>query len=164
MKVFYASALIVMSFHASALQNSHLNDFANIFDKYCYSFKSNHNAAGSLLEKDGHTRNPEFQDAYEILIGSIDYAVTPQNYDCTADVLVKHNGKSLFKHSELNNYLVKEFDLVEVSTSSFDDVAINNRNTQIRQTDYTGPSGNNFRLLFPLDNQESYYMTFTIDW
>lgn len=164
MKVFCASALILMSFYTSAVQNSHLNDFTNIFDKYCFAFKGNHSAAGALLEKDGHTRNPEFQDAYEIVIGTIDYAVTPQNYDCTADVLVKHNGKSLFTHAELRNYLMKEFELIEVSSSSFDDVAINNRNTQILQTDYAGPSGNTFRLLFPLDNQESYYMTFTIDW
>ena len=164
MKVFYVSALILMSFHASAAQNSHLNDFANIFDKYCFDFKNDHSAAGALLEKDGHTRNPEFQDAYEIVIGTIDYAVTPQNYDCTADVLVKRNGKSLFTHAELNKYLMKEFELTETSRSSFDDVALNNRNTQIRQTDYSAPSGHNYRLLFPLDNQESYYMTFTIDW
>jgi hypothetical protein len=164
MKVFYASALILMSFYASATQNSHLNNFATIFDKYCLAFKDDHSASGGRLEKDGHTRNPEFLDAYEIIIDTIDYAVTPQNYDCTADVLVKRNGKSLFTHTELNTYLMKEFELTESSTSSFDDVALNNRNTQIRQTDYTGPSGKSFRLLFPIDNQESYYMTFTIDW
>lgn len=153
-----------MSFNASAVQNSHLNDFANIFEKYCFAFKDNHKKAGELLEREGHSRNPEFQDAYEIIIGSIDYAVTPQSYDCTADVLVKHDGKSLFTHAELSTYLVSEFSLVESAKSTFEDVALNNENTKIRQTDYTDPSGSTYRLLFPLDNQESYYMTFTVDW
>ncbi|RVU86268.1 hypothetical protein EOL70_02115 [Leucothrix sargassi] len=164
MKVFCASALLMMSSIASATENSHLQNFTNIFDRYCYAFKGDHSSSGVLLEKDGHNRNPTFQDAYEILIGSIDYAVTPQQYDCTTDVLVKHKGQLLFTHDALNKHLVKAFNLIEVSTSSFEDVALNNQNTLIRQTDYKGPAGNNYRLLFPLDNQASYYMTFTIDW
>ena len=164
MKVCFASALVLMSFSVSANQNTHLEDFAGIFGKYCYERRDDHSALGVLLERDGYLRNPTFQDAYEIVVGSIDYAVTPQNYDCTADVLVKHNGESLYSHKELSSYLMKEFNLSEVSQTSFEDVAINNRSTRILQTDYSSTSGHILRLLFPLDNQESYYMTFTIDW
>jgi len=164
MKVLYATALILMSFHVSANQNPHVNDFINIFKKHCFAFKNNPDAAGTFLESRGYKRNPEFQDAYEILVGNIDYAVTPQHYDCTADVLVMHTGKRLFGYNELNSALKRTFGLTEINNRIFQDVALDNKNTKIQQTDYSGRGGHRFRLLYPKTNQNNYYMTFTIDW
>ncbi len=164
MKVLYATALLLMSTHVSANQKSHVSDFVNIFKQYCFAFKDNPKAATTFLETRGLHRNPEFNDAYEIMIGEIDYAVTPQDMDCTADVLVRHRVGQLFTLTDISNSLKSTFGLTEVSTRYFQDVALNNRDTKIQQTDYTGRGGHKYRLLYPIDNQDSYYMTFTIDW
>ena len=164
MKVLYATALILMSFHVSATPNHHITDFVNIFKQYCFNFKGNSKGASTFLEKRGLRRNPEYQDAYEIVVGGIDFAVTPQQIDCTADVLVKSRAGTLFSRKEINDTLKKTFNLTENESQYFQDVALNNKNTKIQQTDYTGRHGYKYRLLYPLSNQHSYYMTFTIEW
>ena len=164
MKVLYATAFILMSFHVSANPKNHVSDFVNIFKQYCFSFKDNPKAASTFLESRGLRRNPEFQDAYEIIIGDVDYAVTPQQMDCTADVVIKHRFGQLFSRTDIHNSLKSNFGLTEVATQYFQDVALNNRDTKIQQTDYTGRGGYKYRLLYPMNNQDSYYMTFTIDW
>lgn len=164
MKVLYATALLLMSFHVSANQNTHTIDFIKIFKDFCYSYKNNPKGSTSALERSGLSRNPEFQDAYEILIGEVDYAVTPQQRDCTADVLVRHRNGLLFTRTEINNQLKLAFSLDEEDSRYFQDVALNNENTRIRQTDYIGRDGFRYRLLYPENNQSSYYMTFTVEW
>jgi hypothetical protein len=164
MKVLYATALILMSFHVSATPKSHVSDFVSIFKQYCFSFKDNPKGATNFLESRGLRRNPEFQDAYEIVIGDVDYAVTPQVMDCTADVLIKSRTRKLFSRTEISNRLKSIFGLSEVGTQYFQDIALNNKDTKIQQTDYTGRGGYKYRLLYPMNNQDSYYMTFTIDW
>ena len=164
MKVLYATTLILMSFHVSANPKSHVSDFVNIFKQYCFSFKDNPEDATTFLESRGLRRNSEFLDAYEIVIDDIDYAVTPQQLDCTADVLVRHRIGQLFSLADISNNLKSTFGLTEVGTQYFQDVALNNRDTKIQQTDYTDRAGYKYRLLYPVNNQGSYYMTFTIDW
>jgi hypothetical protein len=164
MKYLYATAFIFMSFHIKALPDNHMNDFVNLFDQYCYSFKDKPKSTQhKYLEKMGHKINPEY-DAYEILIGGIDYAITPQYIDCTTDVLLKHQNSTLFTLDQIDALLTQRFQLNQVSSRSFQDVALNNQNTLIQQRDYVDDSGLNFRLLYPSDNQDSYYMTFTIEW
>ncbi|PID46777.1 MAG: hypothetical protein CSB47_02330 [Proteobacteria bacterium] len=164
MKTLYAAALILMSFHVSAAPNTHLTEFVKIFNDFCFNYKHNPRGAVNALESRGLKRNPQFQDAYEILIDGIDYAVTPQQLDCTADVLVGNRTNVLFSRNEINKRLKTAFNLTERRTRYFDDVALNNKNTRIRQTDYIGKDGFKYRLLYPETNQNSYYMTFTIDW
>ena len=163
MKYLYATAFIFMSFHVTAMPKNHLNDFVNLFDQYCYSFKGKPNKTVSHLEKMGHELNPDY-DAYEILIGGIDYAITPQHNDCTTDVLLRHGEGTLFTFDQIDKMLTQKFNLTLVSSRSFQDVALNNKNTQIQQRDYRDVAGMDYRLLYPSDNQDSYYMTFTIDW
>ena len=163
MKYLYATAFICMSFHVTAISNNHLNDFVSLFDQYCYSFKDNPKSTKSFLEKMGHTLNPDY-DAYEILIDGIDYAITPQTKDCTTDVLLKHKKGYLFSLEQIDEILTQKFNLTEVSNRSFQDVALNNQNTVIKQRDYKDAEGHSYRLLYPTDNQDSYYMTFTIEW
>jgi len=163
MKYLYATALIFMSFHVSAIPASHLNDFVSLFDKYCYSFKGRPNKTVSQLEKMGYKINPDF-DAYEIFIDGIDYAITPQTDDCTTDVLLKHDSETLFTFDQIDKVLTQKFNLTLISSRSFQDIALNNKNTTIQQRDYRDGAGHGFRLLYPSDNQDSYYMTFTIEW
>ena len=164
MKYLYATAFICMSFHLSAIpSNNHLNDFVNLFDRYCYAFKNTPNKTVSHLEEMGHTVNPDY-DAYEILIDGIDYAITPQPSDCTTDVLLRHKTGTLFTLDQIHNFLTEKFKLTLVSSRSFQDVALNNQNTTIQQKDYRDSAGHGYRLLYPSDNQDSYYMTFTIEW
>ena len=164
MKYLYATAFIFISFHLSATpSNNHLNDFVSLFDRYCYSFKDAPKKTVSYLEEMGHTVNPDY-DAYEILIDGIDYAITPQASDCTTDVLLKHKTGTLFTLEQVDNYLTEKFKLSLVSRRSFQDVALNNQNTVIQQRDYRDTAGHRYRLLYPSDNQDSYYMTFTIEW
>lgn len=162
MKYLYATAFIFLSLHVSAA-DSHLNSFVSLFDKYCYSFKSKPSATRSFLEKMGHKLNTEY-DAYEIFINGIDYAVTPQPKDCTTDVLLRHKKGTLFTLDQINKLLTQKFNLTLVSSRSFQDVALNNQNTMIQQRDYRDGIGHGYRLLYPSDNQDSYYMTFTIEW
>ncbi len=164
MKYLYATAFIFMSFHITALPDNHMNDFVNLFDQYCYSFKDKPKSSQhAYLEKQGHKINPDY-DAYEILIDGIDYAITPQYRDCTTDVLLKHQNSILFTLDQIDSLLKQRFKLNQVSSRSFTDVALNNQNTLIQQRDYTDGEGLSFRLLYPSDNQDSYYMTFTIEW
>lgn len=163
MKYLYATAFIFMSFHVSATPNDHLNDFVSLFDEYCYSFKDSPKSTQTHLEKRGYTLNKEY-DAYEILIDGIDYAITPQSKDCTTDVLLKHSKGTLFTLDQIDNMLTQKFSLTLLSNRSFEDVALNNKNTVIQQRDYRDGVGHGYRLLYPSDNQDSYYMTFTIEW
>ena len=163
MKYLYASAFILMSFHVSAVTNNSLNDFVNLFDEYCYSFKNKPTAAHSYLMKMGYKINPDY-DAYEILIDEVDFAITPQDSDCTTDVLLKHQRGTLFTLGQIDGFLSQKFELNQVNARSFHDVALNNQNTLIQQRDYQDSEGHNYRLLYPSDNQDSYYMTFTIEW
>mgnify|MGYP000197483747 FL=1 len=165
MKVLYTIVLLLTSLVASADQGSGGADFVNIFHKYCYAFKDRNAASAEKnLERSGKFRNPQFEDAYEIFVGSVDYAVTPQNHDCTTDVLLKRNGRVLFSQSQIMSQLIKLYGLKETNRRIFQDVALNNRNTKIQQTDFIGNTGHSYRMLYPLNNQDSYYMTFTIDW
>jgi len=163
MKYLYATAFIFISFHASAATTNHLNDFVSLFDEYCYSFKEKPNATRSHLEKMGHKLNPDY-DAYEILIDDIDYAVTPQSKDCTTDVLLRRSNGTLFTLDQIDKTLTQKFGLSSTGNRSFQDVALNNQNTVIQQKDYRDDVGYIYRLLYPSDNQDSYYMTFTIEW
>jgi len=163
MKYLYATAFIFMSFHVSAAPNNQLNDFVSLFDEYCYSFKDRPKSTRSYLEKRGHTLNKEY-DAYEIIIDGIDYAITPQSKDCTTDVLLKHSKGTLFTLDQIDAMLSQKFSLTLVSNRSFEDVALNNQNTVIQQRDYRDGVGHGYRLLYPSNNQDSYYMTFTIEW
>jgi len=163
MKYLYATAFIFMSFHVSAIPNNYLNDFVSLFDKYCYSFKGSPNKTVSYLEKRGYKINPDF-DAYEIFIDGIDYAITPQIDDCTTDVLLSHDEGPLFTFEQIDRILTQKFNLTLVSSRSFQDIALNNKDTKIQQRDYSDGAGHGYRLLYPSDNQDSYYMTFTIEW
>jgi len=163
MKYLYATAFIFLSFHVSAIPNSHLSDFVSLFDKYCYSFKGKPNKTVSYLENRGYKINPDF-DAYEIFIEGIDYAITPQAHDCTTDVLLRHDTTTLFTFAQIDKVLTQKFKLVPVSSRSFQDIALNNKNTKIQQRDYRDGEGYGYRLLYPRDNQDSYYMTFTVEW
>jgi len=163
MKYLYASAFIFICFHVSAIPNNHVNDFVKLFDQYCYSFKDKPTATRSYLEKMGHTLNPDY-DAYEILIDGVDYAITPQTDDCTTDVLIRQSKGVLFSLDQIDRLLIQRFKLTPVSSRSFQDVALNNQNTMIQQRDYRDNIGHGYRLLYPSDNQGSYYMTFTIEW
>ena len=163
MKFLYATAFIFASFHLSANPNTHTNDFVGLFDQYCYSFKDKPNSAHKHLRQTGHVINPDY-DAYEILIDGIDYALPPQPEDCTTDVLLRHNKRTLFTLDQIEKALSKKFHLTRIGSRSFQDVALNNQNTQIQQRDYRDGLGHSYRLLYPSDNQDSYYMTFTIDW
>lgn len=163
MKCLYATAFIVMSFHTTAIAHNHLNDFVNLFDQFCYSFKDKPQSTRPYLEKMGHKLNPDY-DAYEILIRGVDYAITPQSRDCTTDVLLKHKQGTLFTLNQIDTMLTQKFQLTEISKRNFHDVALNNQNTTIQQRDYRDSAGHGYRLLYPSDNQDSYYMTFTIEW
>ena len=163
MKYLYATAFIILSSYVSAAPNNHLNEFVRLFDDYCYSFKDKPNLTHSHLKKMGHKYIAEYE-AYEILIDDIDYAVTPQKKDCTTDVLLKHKNRTLFNLEQIEPQLLKKFQLTPVSNRSFQDVALNNQNTLILQRDYQDDDGRKYRLLYPSDNQDSYYMTFTIQW
>ena len=163
MKYLYATAFIFMSFHVSAIPNNYLNDFVSLFDKYCYSFKGSQNKTVSYLKKRGYKINPDF-DAYEIFIDGIDYAITPQIDDCTTDVLLSHDEGPLFTFEQIDRILTQKFNLTLVSSRSFQDIALNNKDTKIQQRDYSDGAGHGYRLLYPSDNQDSYYMTFTIEW
>ncbi|MGB1311518.1 MAG: hypothetical protein ACPG47_09915 [Leucothrix sp.] len=163
MKYLYATAFIIMSYPAVAATDKHLNDFVSLFDQYCYAFKDKPNQTSYNLDSLGYTRNPQY-DAYEILIDGIDYAITPQPNDCTTDVLVDSKKGKLFTLDQIENSLTDQFSLTLVSSRSFQDVALNNQDTEILQRDYRDGAGHNYRLLYPSDNQDNYYMTFTIEW
>ena len=163
MRILLAAILIASACQASAHNNPHVVEFVDLFKKYCYVSDSNL-AVERRLIRDGYNRNEEFLDAYEIVIGSVDYAITPLPDDCTADVRLLHSGKLLFSQKELINRLRSEFALTEVESRKFDDIALNNKNTIILQSNFSDAKERTYRLLYPENNQASYYMTLTLRW
>jgi len=163
MRILLSICLLLAAYPALSHTNVHAIEFVNLFKKYCHASENNL-AVEKRLRSDGHKRNEEFLDAYEILIGSIDYAITPLPDDCTADVRLIHDGKLLFTQTELVDLIRKEFSLTEIETREFEDTALNNKNTIILQSNFTDPGERTYRLLYPENNQASYYMTLTLRW
>jgi len=163
MRMLLSALLLTIACQASAHTNIHVVEFVDLFKRYCHASESNL-AVEKRLRKDGHKRNQEFYDAYEIMIGGVDYAITPLPDDCTADVRLIHRGKLLFTQTELVDLLIKEFALTEVESRKFDDIALNNKNTVVLQSNFTDKIERSYRLLYPENNQASYYMTLTLRW
>jgi len=170
-KIVYISLL----FGALALQgctsstdnsNNTLSTFLAVHSEYCDAEFSHPSALSNALSKDtNYEALVEFDGIYEKTISNVSYAVSPEEDGCTTDVKLKMEGKNQlhFSFNQLNAELISRGYMLKGEKSLRREMGLDNEMLQVIEQKYISPHDTMTTLLFPLEREDQYYMTFFAD-
>ncbi|KAF3980827.1 MAG: hypothetical protein HFP76_00055 [Methylococcales symbiont of Iophon sp. n. MRB-2018] len=146
------------------LGDRHAQVFASLVQKYCIGFREIPAKLEAALKVGGFNKNIDYDDTFEKYIDRVDYAVTLDQEVCTTDVLLKPASTILFELKQLERFLLSELKLT-MSKSKIDyELSSEYKRTKVVKRDYVDEQGKKHSLIFPLENQGEYYMTFDVYW
>jgi len=144
------------------LENRHAQIFADVVKAYCMKFRETPAELEAKLEGDGFKKNESYDDTFQKHIESVDYAVTPDIGFCTTDVLLKPASTMLFEIDQIDAVFISKLNL-KLSKSTIDyELSIEDKRTKVIKREYVDGLGTKYLLVYPLENQDEYYMTFDV--
>lgn len=169
MKKIACISLLVGSFLlqgcTSSTDNSQniLANFLTVHNEYCDAEFSHFSALTNALEKDrSYQPLADFDGIYEKTILNVSYAVSPEEDGCTTDLKLKVAGnKQLhFSFNQLNAELIAKGYMLKGEKSLRREMGLDNKMLQVMEQKYISPRNTITTLLFPLEREDQYYMTF----
>lgn len=152
----------------SATDNSQntLANFLTVHGEYCDAEFSHYSALSNALSKDSsYEMLTEFDGIYEKKVSNVSYAVSPEEDGCTTDLKLKVTGKNQlhFSFNQLNAELISKGYMLKGEKSLRREMGLDSKMLQVIEQKYVSPRNTVTTLLFPLEREDQYYMTFFAD-
>jgi len=139
--------------------------FLDVHSWHCEQSYKNPAELVAALQKDKRLKSSmEFQGVYEAILFETSFAVSVDDAGCTTDVLLKpsNQDRALFDFESLNALLLQRGYKAVGKVADKQETGPNALPINLRQAKYQLSSGENVYLTFPLDNQNSFYMTLLV--
>jgi hypothetical protein len=170
-KIIYILLLTLFQGNASGadtpLSQQTIATFLAIHNKYCDAvFASNELRLKALSSNAAYKALDGFNDVYEKKISTVSYAVSPEENGCTTDIKLKETEKNTlyFSFQQLNAALLangykQQGEKNQLLEQGIDDHVM----VKVMEQKYMSPNKNITTLMFPLEKENQYYMTFFAD-
>ena len=168
-KIIYILLLTVLQSNALLGANISIPEqtiatFLAIHNKYCDAVFANHKVRLKALSSDAEYKVlEEFNGVYEKKTSNVSYAVSPEESGCTTDIKLKTAEKDsvYFSFQQLNDALLANGYKQQGEKKHLSDLGINNDvMVKVIEQKYISPNKNITTLMFPLEKENQYYMTF----
>ena len=138
----------------------HLSKFLSLHTQFCEkNYKSSESLKKDLDSAKELSLAKNFEGVYEILVGDISFAVSPEEDGCTTDVMIQKNGIQIFTFEEMNNALINHGYKEAGKSVSRMDRGTDQSELTVLEKKYISPKGEITTLDFPLEKKDKYYMT-----
>ena len=138
----------------------HLSKFLSLHTKFCEkSYPSSALLKKDLESAEELTLAKNFEGVYEVLVGDISFAVSPEEDGCTTDVMIQNNGIQIFTFEEMDKALIKSGYKEASKSISRMDLGTDQSELSVLEKKYISPRGEITTLDFPLEKKDKYYMT-----
>lgn len=141
-----------------------LATFLSVHSEYCDADFSHPSALSNALSNDNaYKALTDFDGIYEKKVSNVSYAVSPEEDGCTTDLKLKVAGKMRFSFNQLNAELISKGYTLKGEKSLRREMGLDNEMLQVIEQKYVSPHNIVTTLLFPLEREDQYYMTFFAD-
>ncbi len=141
-----------------------LTTFLAIHHKYCDAVFASHKARLKALSSDVEYKVLEaFDEVYEKKMSNVSYAVSSEESGCTTDMKLKATeGNSLyFSFQQFNDALLANgYKLHGKGNELLEQGIDDNVMVKVMEQKYISPNKHITMLMFPLEKENQYYMTF----
>ena len=110
------------------------------------------------------TASTEYGDVFEIMVHGVSYAVSPEDYGCTTDVLLQPDGEAetIFTLNEINARLLKPGYRNTGQDGVLSEEGLDGSTVQVTDIGYLTDTGERAVLSWPLDKVDNFCMTLTV--
>ena len=138
----------------------HLSAFLSLHNQFCEKKYSSSDSLKNELAKSPNLKLAKnFEGVYEIMVGDISFAVSPEEDGCTTDVMIQKGEKQLFTFEDINKALIDNGYVETGDPISRKDRGTDQTELTVIEKKYISPSGEVTTLDFPLEKKDKYYMT-----
>lgn len=146
-----------------AMRQKHLDHFMDVYRQFCYERHSRETVKSLLLASGGFRPAEDFEGVFEEMFDGLSYAVTPDPEFCTVDVMLSYEEKRLlFSQQDIETAvgaLPGNYRVVERTRETHEGPDGEQVRVEVSEFLRTGSDGNRILLVYPLSNQDVYYMT-----
>jgi len=146
--------------------NQSLSTFLALHDKYCAAEFSSVEKLTAALQNDPEFSIVEAYDGiFESKVADISYAVSPEEGGCTTDLKIKTASaeQPYFGFEEINAALLAKGYIARGQKEVHKEVGLDNRELSVAEQKYESKDNTISTLVFPLENEDQYYMTFFVE-
>ena len=143
-----------------------LTTFLAVHSEYCDAEFSHPSALSNALSHNtDYKALDEFDGIYEKTVANVSYAVSPEEDGCTTDIKLKVEGENKlhFTFKQLNAELLSKGYTLKGKRSLRKEMGLDNVMLRVIEQKYVSPNNAITTLLFPLEHEDQYYMTFFTD-
>ena len=143
-----------------------LSAFLSVHAEYCDAEFSSPTMLEAAISKDEkYTSIKDYDGIYEKVISNVSYAVSPEKDGCTTDLKLKasEQDKAYFGFDQFNQKLLSEGYTLKGKKNIHNEMGLDNEVLQVIEQKYISPSNTVTTLLFPLERESQYFMTFFSD-
>lgn len=138
----------------------HLSTFLSLHNQFCEKkYTSSDSLKVELAKSPKLSLAKNFEGVYEVVVGKISFAVSPEEDGCTTDVMVQDGEKQLFSFEDINKALIDSGYVETGDAVSRKDRGTDQTELTVIEKRYISPSGEITTLDFPLEKKDKYYMT-----
>ena len=168
-KIIYILLLTVLQSNASSganipLPKQTIATFLAIHNEYCDAVFASHEVRLKALSRNAEYKVLEaFDDVYEKKTSNVSYAVSPEESGCTTDIKLKATEKDTlyFSFQQLNDALLANgYKQRGEKNHSLEQGINDDVMVKVMEQKYISPNKNITTLMFPLEKENQYYMTF----
>lgn len=143
------------------IKSEYLTTFLSLHNEFCERKYKSSDLLKQTLKKASELKLADnFEGVYEVTVGDVSFAVSPEDDGCTTDVMVKDKkNQLLFTFEDINEALLKQGYIETGEPESRKDLGIDQSELTIIEKKYISPSGEVTVLDYPLVKQDKYYMT-----
>lgn len=157
-----AASIYGLELAPQSKRENHLEHMFSLFEQFCLGQPSQEIARKNLEDSGRFELAKEYADVYEEHYESLSYAVSPDSDNCTVDVKLEYEkGRLLLSDEDVQRGMsqLAQYRLFkkEITTRAGD----NAKQVLIAESTYYSDNKekNKIELDYPLDNQDSYFMT-----
>lgn len=145
-------------------ETSSLDTFLNIHHKYCEAneYKSPNDLVSALTEDPEFKTITSHEGIFEYVASNVSFAITPEAEGCTTDLKLKDKAteRSYFDFDEFNLALQAKGYRPHGEKRIIHEIGMNNQELRVIEQKYISPNNVQSVLVFPIEQQDQYYMTF----
>ena len=142
------------------LNKKHLSTFLALHNQFCEKKYPSSESLRNVLAKSSSLRlAKDYEGVYEVFVGDISFAISPEDDGCTTDVMIQKEGNQLFSFDDINQALLKNGYIETSDPVSRKDRGTDQTELTVIEKKYISPNGEVTTLDFPLEKKDKYYMT-----
>lgn len=145
-------------------ETSSLETFLDIHINYCEAdeYKSSMDLVNALKKNPHFKTMQSHEGIFEYVASDVSFAVTPEVEGCTTDLKLKNTAteRSYFDFDEFNLALQEKGYRPHGEKRIIQEIGMNNKELRVIEQKYLSPKNVESVLIFPIEQQDQYYMTF----